>query len=1279
MRPQSPILTILFCVVVFVAVAFGTAVVSKAVLQTPDSTPTPDPATAKVNAVRTADREANSAISAAEERRLAASSKTAALDDKCKLTTISEQTTIEFQQLAEHTISASQPSLPASLTDAETKLKAAETKLKAAKDALPTAEPLHPDVTKARTDAQSKLDEITRQLKLLDEEKTKLNAVLPRGLTCAQGLITAMSDKIGPLKSLDAAAKGDASLPVLNQSIPDLITVITLKQRLSALWGAKQPTGGLMRALVALGKTEADVKPVTDGLNTLDTDLKAIATKLKPLLTELSAYAKLKQQSLVELSKNVVLNPAMQAEPAQSGVKAGTRTSAQLTQLNAALGLLEAQLGNFVSVTDLQAISDADAALVEETRRLGVAVTLLQDSLGGSFEKFEADQVSLFYFTDVPRLMQALNPSTYETGGIRDARERADQARRDLAEAELTLANAQGSVSSNQRRLEESREELRQAQAQFLSADGLLTTASRKLDELKARPNPDQRRITESEQRKSDLQAERDAAKERQDELSNEQSGLPAKIREARNDLIKAQEKVRETRANILRLALAESEAFARARDNTPFWVALPVAGSTDPAKRVLMYAFSDSKTLFLRGNKHDLVEVRKIINGFDRPSPQARMTLWTLELNSTADKSGTESFNRALQSIEAELSNTRARIATSLSFLRQCINNQVNKVADEKLQGKFNPDATTLRWARLHFYQLEVLLRLGFDPRKKVDPTMVALGPSFAEEENISDALGVAHFTLPDPAATTTLGEALMVLALASRESREAIAKEFKEGIEKEVTNLKLQETITAQSGNQTDPHFLNDADARFAFIRKVMGLDQTGKFTYGTTSAQQEIVRAIQAGALPAVIKHLGELTDDLLALKTAYDDALHLPTVKTPNRTKEQIVSDGEKLLRAKVKALDNAFLRRLNIVDEIIPIQGWLANEIGLRARIATPVRRRVVVDYDPNEKDLDKKLKDLQEAIETADNYAEEALASINQAYESAEYSVLFAERGNPLREANARVAAADQMLKEMIIAVEDDLDRHFVQPMMVRIRTGLVKEYKGIGVGIVQRTSVLATNRTLARVEARGTAQIALGEETDILQGIQQLANLIMAGQTAGPLGILGGLNALPRRDSAELYGLTTGGTFKVTPIFDPSGQALRFQLDQVSATMIREPDGTVNPQLPRVERHTVNTEVQLSNMELREVSRFNANARLGIPTRTWGGLPLFNSFPWVRRNVPLFGWFVRKKGDAPFVQQSLIFGQTTMYPTIGDIMDLFRNPDSSNDNGRGGQREIKP
>ncbi len=1215
--------------------------------QTP--APTPDPALAKIEAVRVASREANTAMSTVEERRLTASSTTAALADKCTSTDISEQTAIEFTQLTERTIAASQPSLPTSLTDAETKLRAAETKLKTAKSGLPTAEPLSADVIQANADAQGTLDEITRQLTALNDERTKLNAVLPRGLTCAQGLISTMSEKLGPLKNLNAATKGDASLPVLNQSIPDLITVITVKQRVSALWGAKQTTGGLMRALAALGKTEAELTPVTTGLATLDTDVKDIGVKLKTLLPALADYAESKRVRMGQLSKDVVLEPALNAEPAQSELKLGMRLSAQLAQLNSALGLLEAQLGNFVSVTDQQDISDADAALVEKARRLGVAANLLQDALGGSFEKFEADQVSLFYFTDVPRLMQALNPATFEHGGIRDARERAEQVRRDLAESELTLANAQGSVNTHQRRLEDLREELRQARSEFLALDSRLLTSGRRLEELKARPEPDQRRITRSEQEKGDLQAQRDAAKEREEELSNEQNGLPAKIREARNDLIKAQEKVREARSNILRLALAESEAFARARDNAPFWVAMPIASSSDPAKRVLMYAFNDSKTLFLRGNVEDLVKVREIIDRFDRPAPQARMTLWTLELNSTADKAGSKQFNKALATIENELSNTRARIATSLSTLRECINKEVNRVARTKLdQSGVPPDETSLRWARLHFYQMEVLLRLGFNPQNT--------RPTGSQD--------VARFALPDPAATTTLGEALMVLSLANAVSRGNIAKDFTDHIETEINEL--DSSNTGNHKRNDNPHLLNARQARFAFMRRVMGLDITSADARDISSAQEEIIRAIQAAAVENVVRHLRKLADELNGVAIEFHDALEFTDpAGVAGREKTVALADKRKVYKAKERAILDAMNTRQNIVNEIIPLQAWLRNQMGIRTRIPAGGRVIDLPDFNPQGLSVDAGIQVYDQALAELNTAAKLAFEEFKNSQSAVESAITQVEKINPLRTANARVAAADQMLKEMIIAVEDDLDRHFVQQMMIRLREGLVKDYKGIGVGIVQRTSVLASNRTLARVDARGSAQIALGQETDILQGVQQIANLIMAGQTAGPLGILGGLNALPRRDSTELYGLTTGGTFKVTPIFDPSGQALRFQLDQVSATMIREPDGTVNPQLPRVERHTVNTEVQLSNMELREVSRFNANARLGLPTRTWGGLPIFNSFPWIRRNVPLFGWFVRKSGDAPFVQQSLIFGQTTMYPTIGDIVELLRNPDA--------------
>ena len=257
-----------------------------------------------------------------------------------------------------------------------------------------------------------------------------------------------------------------------------------------------------------------------------------------------------------------------------------------------------------------------------------------------------------------------------------------------------------------------------------------------------------------------------------------------------------------------------------------------------------------------------------------------------------------------------------------------------------------------------------------------------------------------------------------------------------------------------------------------------------------------------------------------------------------------------------------------------------------------------------------------------------------------------------------LRTANAREAAADQMLKDMIIAVEDDLDRTFVQPMLSILRKDLVSK-AGIGVGIVQRTSVLATNRLLARVDPRASAQLSVGQTTDILEAAQQLAQIFFAAQSGGALGALGALKSLPQKPQTELYGLTTGNVFQVTPIFDPSGQALRFKFDYIESSQIREPNGTVNPQLPRIERHTVNTEVQLSNLELREISRFESNARLGIATRYAGGLPLLRDLPYVRY-IPLIGWFVRTSGKAAVTQQSLMFGQTTMYPTIGDIMGLL-------------------
>ncbi len=257
-----------------------------------------------------------------------------------------------------------------------------------------------------------------------------------------------------------------------------------------------------------------------------------------------------------------------------------------------------------------------------------------------------------------------------------------------------------------------------------------------------------------------------------------------------------------------------------------------------------------------------------------------------------------------------------------------------------------------------------------------------------------------------------------------------------------------------------------------------------------------------------------------------------------------------------------------------------------------------------------------------------------------------------------LSSASPRVAAADQMLKEIILALEDDLDRAFIQPMIHDLRIRLTAEK--VRVGILQRESMLATNRGKARVDPNASAQLSVGETQDILAGVQQLAGMVAAGASGGATAVLSGLQKLPREAPPEIYALTTGNKFEVTPIFDPSGQALRFKFDFVSTAQLREPNGSTNPQFPRIERHSVNTEVQLSNLETREISRFESNSRLGLATTYSGGLPILKDIPYVRPWVPLVGWFVRKAGSNASAQQSVIFGQTTIYPTIGNIIDLL-------------------
>jgi hypothetical protein len=454
------------------------------------------------------------------------------------------------------------------------------------------------------------------------------------------------------------------------------------------------------------------------------------------------------------------------------------------------------------------------------------------------------------------------------------------------------------------------------------------------------------------------------------------------------------------------------------------------------------------------------------------------------------------------------------------------------------------------------------------------------------------------------------------MILSLGKRSEREKVMTRFRENLKTHLLQLKLNETLSddEESWQKDDPQRF------FTSTRRALSLDLANR-PEGLSSMQLEIVHAAEKLGIQRATMQLRRLLseiDEIEKEKDAIGEEL----------SRISGTEQAEERSRLRLRTIQREAKRR-NLVRQVLTLSEWLKNRTGLTPNLNTQ-----------------EKLQDVR-TVRNAD------LKEL-QGFAEAAYSL------NPLRTANPRVAAADQMLKEIIIAVEDDIERIFTQRMLNRLRRKITREKIGVGVGVMQRTSVLATNRLLARVDPSASAQLAPDETTNILQGVQQLAQIVLTTQTGGALGFLGALDKQPREAPPEIYGINSGNTFQVTPIFDPSGQALRFKFDFVGMTRIQEPNGTTSRQLPRIERHTVNTEVQLSNLEIREISRFESNARLGRPTEYLGGLPVVKDIPKVRPYLPLLGWFIRKGGKAAVIQESLIFGQTTMYPTISDIMGLL-------------------
>ena len=581
----------------------------------------------------------------------------------------------EFQQLK----------IKEKLTNISPKLASTKTKLEEIKGTL-ASDSTDEQVVKNREKLTAKIKEFDSQIQLVTDYKDTLNKNLERIYSCVKEMFSDNSTNLKPLKEIAAAADEKTLLRVLPSKLGDLSVVINLQQRLSKDWDTLAPLTdtmlGLDDAQISMKhqpinlirvSVTSDINSVSGNLETWFTKLDSTATTLiGNINTFLTAFYDKPEEHLVDAAENAQ--------------KANDMADALQQVVKEWIGISNA-VKNFDAGFAIEPIAKKAQNIDESATRLNTRKVLLLDAPAGDMTNFRTEFIPLYYFTDIPNLMKALNPAMYEIRDVGGLREQAERLRRDLNEADILLADAQGEVNGLQRKVENLREDLRVTEQRFLSSSDLLSTAKRKLEELKSRTNPDAGRVTRETQRKDDLENENKANKENLDRIKNEQTGLPSKISAAEDRLLLAQERVRRARTNTLLLAQTESEAFAKARDNEQVYVA-PIVGTTrDPLKKVFMFAFGNRKMIFIRGLKENVDKAKAAIALFDRPAPQARLTLWTLELNSKADYNGAKKFAKVIPIIENELANTRTRIAVSLSFLRDSINRKVNPVVSSQFK----------------------------------------------------------------------------------------------------------------------------------------------------------------------------------------------------------------------------------------------------------------------------------------------------------------------------------------------------------------------------------------------------------------------------------------------------------------------------------------------------------------------------------------------------------------------------------------------------------------